>query len=509
MSEFEKVEILAKQIVAALHPRNQRMLLSLQHNVSRRELVRELAFERLQFLERDNHKPRTLYYAVEPFSQQPVMDNFEYERFDPEPTHQIWVSEQQPVKTDVNRSYYFACSPAKDEFRICGYVHWNPADEIVEDPPETIDMKELYAAMRPLVTEGISQLANSNVGCLRFDFTRRGDVNIYSYEGQLHDGVWKDQPAEMYLRRASKFDCAHDALLDGTNRLISLDGEVVDLAQDEFEATYPYWIGAVRFDEQIRNCARKVLADSLATLIQQDLISGQREWNVLLQSYDDEESAPLKQTVVGDGFVIYELDSPPEMTPVRDPLPHRLRMVQSRYSDDLSNYNGVQKKFSELTRRGVPEQDAIQQFADVMAPFVHKSAATGGDVIEACANFYRDVRIDGVVDSLMLEWGTSRPHLLDGFTDLRESGSPRWDNEEYQWIGFTRQARTGKGDDDLALCLFLYFEKATGDDASGMIEFEGVDALDDNLKQFSSTPYVSQLLTTTPSRIAAFTSCVG
>ena len=156
----------------------------------------------------------------------------------------------------------------------------------------------------------------------------------------------------------------------------------------------------------------------------------------------------------------------------------------------------------------VSESEAVTLFAQQMTPFIASCPATARLVLDAFVGFYRDVRVQGAGDSMMLEWGASRPHLLDEFTDLREV-SPQWDETEYQWVGLTRQIRSDQGDDDTALCVFLYFDKAAGNEPSSNIEFEGVDELESQVGRFLKKSYVAQLLAAKPSRVTAFASEVG
>ncbi len=156
----------------------------------------------------------------------------------------------------------------------------------------------------------------------------------------------------------------------------------------------------------------------------------------------------------------------------------------------------------------VSEAEAIAEFARRMSSMVAASPPTGLAVVEAFVAFCREVRIAGAEDALMLEWGASRPHMLDGFADLRES-PPKWDDAKYQWVGLTRQVRSGEGDDDTALSTFIYFAPASGDEPSSSIEFEGLDDLDAEVSRFLKKKYVAKLLETKPSRVNAFASEVG
>lgn len=156
---------------------------------------------------------------------------------------------------------------------------------------------------------------------------------------------------------------------------------------------------------------------------------------------------------------------------------------------------------------GMSEAKAVAAFARRMGPFIKSPPATGLAVVEAFVAFCRDVRVKGAEDAVMLEWGASRP-LLGGFTDLRES-DPEWDDVECQWVGLTRQVRSGREDDDTALSANLYFGKAKGDEPASNIEFEGLDDLDAHVERFLKQKYVAKLLGSKPSRVTAFASEVG
>lgn len=156
----------------------------------------------------------------------------------------------------------------------------------------------------------------------------------------------------------------------------------------------------------------------------------------------------------------------------------------------------------------VTEAKAIAAFGRRMKPFVKSPPAAGMAVVEAFVAFCREVRVKGAADAVMLEWGASRPHRLDGFADLRGS-APAWDDAAYQWVGLTRLVRSGKGDDDVALSAFLYFAKAKGDEPASNIEFEGTDDLEAEVGRFVKNKYVAGLLKSKPSRVNAFASEVG
>ena len=508
MSEIDKVEALARQIVRALHPRDNRMLLSLHHNVTRREFVAELALERLRFLARDDEKQKQYYYLIEPYYQTDL-DQYEYERFEPEPTYHIWISDENPVKPDHYNCFYFTVSPGIDGYRICSTVHWDPEIEIVDEPPEFIDLRRLYHTMRPLVQRGLAEVAGVANGCLRFDYSVRGDVNCYSYDGDPLDGAWHNKPSEMFLRRAEGFDDAHDGVLYGTERFISLDGAWIELNQNEFEATYPYWVGKQLYEDHIRSCARKVLQDSLTACLNNASIPSKTHWNVLLHSYDDGETAPIKQTVVTDGFTVFETDQPPPFEPVNEPLPCRVNIIRSRHSESLTDYSGIQKKLSELYKDGIDDAECTRRFAVTFSQFLQTSTCTADDIFESFIEFYREVRTRGGDDTLMLEWGATKPLLIEEFADLRQHGDLEWGDNECEWFGMTRQVRSGREDDDTALCVYLYYETATNGSDSGMLEINGVNSVEASTEKLRNNIYVSNLLSTKPTCTVVFASSVG
>ena len=154
------------------------------------------------------------------------------------------------------------------------------------------------------------------------------------------------------------------------------------------------------------------------------------------------------------------------------------------------------------------EAAAKAEFGQRMATFLDTAPATGMAVVDAFIAHYREVRIQNADDSVMLEWGSSSPHLLKGFTDLREI-DVEWDENQYQWIGLTRQVQSGNEDDDTALCVSLYFELSTGDEPSSNIEFWGFNELEAALQKFLQKKFVSKLLATPPSRVTAFACEVG
>ena len=157
----------------------------------------------------------------------------------------------------------------------------------------------------------------------------------------------------------------------------------------------------------------------------------------------------------------------------------------------------------------VTEAAAIEMFADAMNPLIADVPSKGHIVLDAFARFCREVRILNASDGVMLEWGVHRPHLLDGFADIRGEVDVDWEDSEFQWIGFTRQINSTNEDGDTALCVNLFFGPATGSEPSSNIEFFDMAELDTQIGRLSKSKFVSALLDTQPSQIIAFAGEIG
>ena len=156
------------------------------------------------------------------------------------------------------------------------------------------------------------------------------------------------------------------------------------------------------------------------------------------------------------------------------------------------------------------EAQAIKRFSQLMKPFITWPPATAQEVVDEVIAFYHNVRIADADDCLMLEWGSSRPHLLFGFTDLRGSQSVNWGEAAYQWLGLSRQVLSDKGDDAPSFCAYLYFDKADGTEPSSGLEFQkSLEELDSTVAEFASVPYVARLLASKPSQVNGFISEMG
>jgi hypothetical protein len=118
-----------------------------------------------------------------------------------------------------------------------------------------------------------------------------------------------------------------------------------------------------------------------------------------------------------------------------------------------------------------------------------------------------------------LEWGSACPHLIKGFKDFRtaEDDDVDFAEEEYQWLGLTRQVFTGSRDPEVeefdeeavGLCISMYFGLAKGNEPGDNIWVPTPAALPAKLKEFNKVAYVAKLLKSKPSKITAFISSIG
>jgi hypothetical protein len=70
-----------------------------------------------------------------------------------------------------------------------------------------------------------------------------------------------------------------------------------------------------------------------------------------------------------------------------------------------------------------------------MNPLIANPPATARQILDAFANFYRNVQIDEAGDTVMFEWGSQQPRLLSQFTDIRGGTGVKWDSSKLRWIG--------------------------------------------------------------------------
>src|SRR5262249_22229744 len=148
--------------------------------------------------------------------------------------------------------------------------------------------------------------------------------------------------------------------------------------------------------------------------------------------------------------------------------PYRLQSMKDRWHEDTA----LAGQAAPIVQpEGVDETRAADQWSQVAGNA--GPSADARTLLDGFVRHYRGGRIRGAYDSLMLEWGSSRPMLLRGFVDIRRGRSPKWGEENQRWIGVTRQIDAGRDDDNTALCAYFYFGPVAGDEPSGTIEIEG------------------------------------
>ena len=169
----------------------------------------------------------------------------------------------------------------------------------------------------------------------------------------------------------------------------------------------------------------------------------------------------------------------------------------------------------------VSQEDAVNKFSQLTKPFLSANA-NPRSLIETIANFYRDFRIAGTTieadgDMLLLEWGTTRPHIISDFTDFRflSDGDVSFDTREFQWLGLTRQIFASENDeaefDDEAtgLCAYLFFNEKSGGEPSSNLWVSSPSELSVKLKEFLQNHFVENLVYSKPSLVNAFVTYVG
>ena len=156
----------------------------------------------------------------------------------------------------------------------------------------------------------------------------------------------------------------------------------------------------------------------------------------------------------------------------------------------------------------VEANELIARFGEMMNQIIASPPETAATIIDAVVLQFRELRIEGVRDKLRFEWGESRPHRIDKFTDLRTEDFDGWEERSFQWFGVTRELSINDDDDDTALSVFLYFAETENEEPSGGVVTR-LEKLDERYRMVCADPIASRLLTSRPGRINAFASEVG
>lgn len=517
--DLHKVESLAEK-VAKFHLGKELDLLQwfeLRHRVPTRwELISEWNRHTEELGKRYIVSP----YTIEEYSQ-PDWGIFQTERFHPEPTHVILMS-VRCTESEGAQELYFACAPdAHGEFKLCDYVSRTPPTGEFQRTPDAVDFSDVYAELRPMVEKAVGTIAThlgeDQLGFLQIHyadtlFYPEVSVDLYPHAEAFTEKSWRQSihRGGQYLKSEaiSRMYCA---MIEGTPQLITYEGEAIDLPQDRFEYDFPNWAGFDIFHSHLRKCLMCVLSDVLGDAQAKESIRWHASFNgndymhVVLACYSDVEDkkAPLTRTTDVNGITFHEFAGPTRM--LNKPLrPYRLQSMKDRWQENIALAETAVPKAQ--PDRGIKDE-VIGHWSEVIGKA--NPSADAKMLIEDFVRSYREVRIPGTRDSLMLEWGSTQPLLLDGFTDLRQSGPPKWGNSEQRWIGLTRQIEAGREDDNTALCAFFYFGTATGDEPSGTIEFAGVDSIDREMQRFYKTPFVADLLSKQAESVSVFVSEVG
>lgn len=166
-------------------------------------------------------------------------------------------------------------------------------------------------------------------------------------------------------------------------------------------------------------------------------------------------------------------------------------------------------------------EEAVQRFRELCLPFLKSPAPPSADLLAGFFDFYCSTRVEGAEleeegDMVLLEWGANCPHLIKNFVDFRDLDEEvDFEEQEYEWIGLTRQLTVEEGEEQeeemLGLCLFLYFGPAhdTDDELGGSLWIPTPQVVRTKLTEWKKTPYIHRLLKLRPSKITAFVSSVG
>jgi hypothetical protein len=361
-----------------------------------------------------------------------------------------------------------------------------------------------------------SSLGRAKPGFLQLHYATNGypteAVSLYPHKDPFNNESWRKSIhcGGAYFQ-SEVLAQIYRGIVNGTPRLISVDGESIDVPQDRFNHDFPNWAGFDLFHIHVRKTLIFVLGDVLMEAEKDRSITWRRGLlrqvpkNVVIASHKDleDKNARLATSTERNGFTFHEFaqSKPVFAKPSRHYL---LQSMEDRWHEDIT----LAKNSPPSVQSGdIDETEAISQWSDVLGST--ESFANARTLIDAFVRHYREVRIQGAFDSLMLEWGSSRPMLLQGFVDIRHGKQPQWGPYERRWIGVTRQINAGRDDDNTALCVYFYFGPVTGNEPSGTIEIEETATLDLELERFFKTPYVEDLVAQTPESVSVFAGEVG
>ena len=148
------------------------------------------------------------------------------------------------------------------------------------------------------------------------------------------------------------------------------------------------------------------------------------------------------------------------------------------------------------------ENEAVTEFAASITPLL-RPLATGKQILDACLDFYRDTRVIGTDDSMMLEFGIYQRLISKNlfYDSRRVIYDCEFSTEEYPELRIARQLFADRGDDDTCLSVNISFDIKLTDSVtkmSGMYEWWGLEKTSDQVSKFVNEPFVAELLSLTP-----------
>ena len=170
----------------------------------------------------------------------------------------------------------------------------------------------------------------------------------------------------------------------------------------------------------------------------------------------------------------------------------------------------------------ISPDEVILQFTELVGPFLVVPLPETHLILDALLEFYRQTRVRGAAldadgDMFLLEWGSYQPPMIDAVTDLRRlrRGELRWDPTRYRSIHFVRQVNPAADDDgnldDFGFCLgvYLHFQPDNEQPIPSNMWIDTPLDIPGKIADFSTRDYVAPLISSTPSRIAAYIDGAG
>jgi hypothetical protein len=169
----------------------------------------------------------------------------------------------------------------------------------------------------------------------------------------------------------------------------------------------------------------------------------------------------------------------------------------------------------------IDQEAAIQRFF-ALARSWHARSLKAAEIFPEMIRFFQDVRIlradpDADNDMLLFQWGPGRHLIFNEPTDLRglSDNDLEFDEKESLFLDLTRQVFVPEEGEEDAFdgdaihmnVTFLYGPAIGGEDDSNL--WVTLKQIDQGLREFTSKPFVSQLMDLGPVRYVSLVGYVG